>query len=45
MAYETIIVEVEDHVALITLNRPDAMNALNDQLLGELVTALQDAQE
>jgi len=45
MAYETIIVEVEDHVALITLNRPDAMNALNDQLLGELVTALEDAQE
>lgn len=45
MAYETIIVEVEDHVALITLNRPDAMNALNDQLLGELVTALQDAQQ
>ena len=44
MAYETIIVEVEDHVAKITLNRPDALNALNDQLLGELVTALEDAQ-
>ncbi len=44
MAYETIIVEVEDHVALVTLNRPDALNALNDQLLKELVTALEDAQ-
>ena len=44
MAYETIIVEVEDHVALITLNRPDALNALNDQLLNELVRALQEAQ-
>ena len=44
MAYETIIVEVEDHVALITLNRPDALNALNDQLLSELVKALEDAQ-
>ncbi|MEO1139461.1 MAG: enoyl-CoA hydratase [Pseudomonadota bacterium] len=44
MAYETIIVEVEDHVAKITLNRPDALNALNDQLLSELVDALQDAQ-
>ena len=44
MAYETIIVEVEDHVAKITLNRPDALNALNDQLLGELVEALQDAE-
>jgi enoyl-CoA hydratase len=45
MAYETIIVEVEDHVAQITLNRPDALNALNEQLLGELVRALREAQE
>lgn len=43
MAFETIIVEVEDHVALIKLNRPDAMNALNSELLGELCTALEDA--
>ena len=43
MAYETIIVEVTDHVALIKLNRPDALNALNQQLLGELCTALEDA--
>ena len=45
MAYETIVVEVEDHVALITLNRPTALNALNDQLLGELCDALADAQK
>jgi enoyl-CoA hydratase len=45
MAYETIIVELEDHVAKITLNRPDAMNALNDQLLSELAAALGEAQE
>ena len=45
MAYETIIVDVEDHVALITLNRPTALNALNDQLLGELCDALADAQK
>ena len=44
MAYETIIVEVEDHVALITLNRPYALNALNDQLLGELADALTGCQ-
>ncbi|WP_146592346.1 enoyl-CoA hydratase [Puniceibacterium confluentis] len=43
MAYETIIVEVEDHVATIKLNRPDAMNALNSQLLRELAGALADA--
>ncbi|MDR9484672.1 MULTISPECIES: enoyl-CoA hydratase [Sediminimonas] len=45
MAYETIIVEVEDHVALIKLNRPEAMNALNEQLLGELAHALTEAQK
>ena len=35
MAYETIIVDVDDHVARITLNRPDALNALSDELLGD----------
>ncbi|WP_204112903.1 enoyl-CoA hydratase [Shimia biformata] len=43
MAFETIIVEVDDHVALIKLNRPKALNALNSQLLGELVEALEEA--
>jgi len=45
MAYETIIVEIEDHVALIKLNRPDALNALNEQLLSELATAVGEAQQ
>lgn len=43
MAFETIIVEIEDHIALIKLNRPDALNALNQQLLCELMQALRDA--
>jgi enoyl-CoA hydratase len=45
MAYETLVVEIEDHIALIKLNRPDAMNALNSQLLGELSKALKSADE
>ena len=45
MAYETIIVEVEDHICVVTLNRPDSLNALNDALLGELADALEDAQK
>ncbi len=45
MAFETIIVNIEDHVALIKLNRPDALNALNTQLLGELCTALEEADQ
>jgi enoyl-CoA hydratase len=44
MAYTTINVEVEDHISLITLNRPDAMNALNAELLGELCDALAEAE-
>ncbi|GAA6201402.1 acryloyl-CoA hydratase [Aquicoccus sp. SU-CL01552] len=43
MAFETINVEVDDHVALIKLNRPEALNALNGQLLGELCAALKEA--
>jgi enoyl-CoA hydratase len=42
MAYETIIVEVEDHVGLVRLNRPEALNALNDQLLTELAQAVEE---
>jgi len=40
MAYETILIEIEDHVALIRLNRPEALNALNSTLLTELGEAL-----
>lgn len=43
MAYETIIVDISDHVALITLDRPEALNALNSTLMGELATALEEA--
>ncbi|GEO17078.1 enoyl-CoA hydratase [Microvirga aerophila] len=40
MAYETIIVETRGKVGFITLNRPQALNALNAALLGEVNRAL-----
>jgi len=43
MAYKTLIVEIEDHVALIRLNRPEALNALNSELLAELSEAVTEA--
>lgn len=39
MAYETILVKKRGKVGLITLNRPKALNALNSQVLGELLAA------
>jgi len=40
MAYETILVETRGKVGLVTLNRPQALNALNSQLIGEVNQAL-----
>ncbi|SHI09311.1 enoyl-CoA hydratase/isomerase family protein [Desulfosporosinus lacus] len=39
MAYETIIVEIEEGIATITLNRPAVLNALNNQVFNELAEA------
>ncbi|UTP39598.1 enoyl-CoA hydratase [Phenylobacterium sp. LH3H17] len=44
MSYETLIVEAHDAVTLIKLNRPEALNALNSQLLAELCAALDAAE-
>lgn len=40
MAYDTLIVEIEDYTALIRLNRPEALNALNARLMQELAQAI-----
>ena len=40
MPYETLLLEVQDSIATLTLNRPKVLNALNDQLFRELDAAL-----
>ncbi|HBO80336.1 MAG TPA: enoyl-CoA hydratase, partial [Cupriavidus sp.] len=40
MSYENILVETRGRVGLVTLNRPKALNALNDALMDELGAAL-----
>lgn len=40
MAYETLLVEIQNHIATLTLNRPKVLNALNAQLFRELDSAL-----
>ena len=42
MLYKLITVEIEDGVAILTLNRPDKMNCLNTPILHEMSAALID---
>jgi len=41
MTYEMILSEIRSRVGLITLNRPQALNALNNQLMREVMDALE----
>lgn len=42
MTYETILIDRHDRVALITLNRPEALNALNTTVMQELTAAVKE---
>ncbi|MBM3485883.1 MAG: p-hydroxycinnamoyl CoA hydratase/lyase [Alphaproteobacteria bacterium] len=42
MAYETLIIDVEDGIATITMNRPAKKNAMSPQLHREMTQALED---
>ncbi len=36
MSYQTLLFEIRDGIAFVTINRPDKLNALNDQVIDEL---------
>ncbi|MBI4198936.1 MAG: enoyl-CoA hydratase/isomerase family protein [Chloroflexi bacterium] len=40
MAFGTVLYETHDHIAWVTLNRPEKLNALNDVLRRDLIAAL-----
>lgn len=44
-SFDTIIYEVDGHKATITMNRPDALNALSPHMITELRSAYQRAEE
>jgi enoyl-CoA hydratase len=43
--YETILYELRDGVATVTLDQPDTRNALSNELLGELIDAFRSARD
>lgn len=43
--YDTIKLEIDDGIVVITLYRPDVMNALNSQMRGEITDAVKSAPE
>ena len=45
MAYEQLLYDVSGGVATVTLDRPEARNALSTQMLGELVDAMERARD
>jgi 2-(1,2-epoxy-1,2-dihydrophenyl)acetyl-CoA isomerase len=45
MEFQTILLEKGDHIAKLTLNRPERLNALNEQMFEELNLALRDVAE
>ena len=43
MEYANLLIEIEDRTAVVTLNRPQALNALNKDLLEDLSSFLDEA--
>jgi enoyl-CoA hydratase len=42
VSYEHLLIDREDNVAVLTINRPDKYNALNDEVVGEISAAMDE---
>ena len=45
MAYDTLLLTVEDRIAVLSINRPDKLNALNDATIAELGAAIDEIRD
>src|SRR5574342_889658 len=45
MDFQTILFEVRDQIARVTFNRPESMNAMNRQMMRELIEACRQVEE
>ncbi|MCH8033954.1 MAG: enoyl-CoA hydratase/isomerase family protein [Bacteroidetes bacterium] len=45
MSYQTLLLDVKDNIAVVTLNRPDKLNALNTQTINDLNSVFDELKE
>ena len=45
MSYQTLLLDIKDNIAVVTLNRPDKLNALNTQTINDLNSVFDELKE